>query len=155
MTITNKEENGVSHKRHIEQKVRMSAANGRTNHRTRIGGRAPFSPVHVFNDWVVYSLEQLLSHALIAPSHNLLLIMSCLPYRTDVANCTSCVEVEGCGYCLSTLQCIDGTSFGPLDGSPCPSWITEVTICPGENRGQSRIVRTRPNLVRYETHFSN
>ncbi|CAN0162239.1 unnamed protein product, partial [Hapterophycus canaliculatus] len=49
---------------------------------------------------------------------------------TDVSNCTSCVGVGGCGYCLSTLQCVDGTSIGPSDGSPCPSWISEPDVCP-------------------------
>lgn len=52
--------------------------------------------------------------------------------RTDVSNCTTCVGVEGCGYCLSTLQCMDGTPLGPSDGSPCPSWITDTETCPGE-----------------------
>lgn len=51
--------------------------------------------------------------------------------RTDVSNCTSCVGVGGCGYCLSTLQCVDGTESGPSDGSPCPSWISEPDVCPG------------------------
>ncbi|CAM9928839.1 unnamed protein product, partial [Ectocarpus sp. 8 AP-2014] len=44
--------------------------------------------------------------------------------------CTSCVGVGGCGYCLSTLQCVDGTSSGPSDGSPCPTWISEPDVCP-------------------------
>lgn len=53
--------------------------------------------------------------------------------RTDVGNCTDCVDVGGCGYCLSTLQCVDGTSIGPSDGSPCPSWIFEADVCPGKS----------------------
>ena len=39
----------------------------------------------------------------------------------------------GCGYCLSTLQCVDGTAIGPSDGSPCPSWIFEAGVCPGKS----------------------
>lgn len=53
--------------------------------------------------------------------------------RTDVANCTSCASASGCGYCLSTLQCLDGTSLGPSDGSPCPTWITSLDGCPGNS----------------------
>lgn len=55
-----------------------------------------------------------------------------------MSNCTSCVGVGGCGYCLSTLQCVDGTASGPSDGSPCPSWISEPDVCPGTLRHVSK-----------------
>ena len=51
-------------------------------------------------------------------------------YWDEVQNCTSCAAAQGCGFCLSTLQCVEGDSLGPLDGSPCPSWVVAPTTCP-------------------------
>ena len=51
-------------------------------------------------------------------------------YWDEVSNCSSCTQVPECGYCLSTLQCVQGDSLGPVDGSPCPSWLSEATECP-------------------------
>ena len=42
------------------------------------------------------------------------------PYWTEVATCTPCASLSGCGYCLSTLACVEGDDSGPSDGSPCP-----------------------------------
>ena len=53
-----------------------------------------------------------------------------LHYRAEVANCSACVTTPGCGYCLSTLQCVEGSSTGPADGLPCPSWLTSSGECP-------------------------
>ena len=53
------------------------------------------------------------------------------PDRVAVGSCTECSAVEGCGFCLSSLQCIPGVESGPLDGVPCPSWIYSSPSCPG------------------------
>jgi len=37
-------------------------------------------------------------------------------YWTEVSQCSPCVTTAGCGYCLSTLTCLDGTVDGPSDG---------------------------------------
>ena len=37
------------------------------------------------------------------------------------ARCDPC-KAAGCGFCVSTLQCLSGTSTGPTNGSPCPQW---------------------------------
>ena len=54
-------------------------------------------------------------------------------YRTEVSKCGLCLGLKGCGYCLSTLRCMDGDHEGPLDGSPCPSWIVDDAGCPGKH----------------------
>lgn len=51
-------------------------------------------------------------------------------YWTEVGKCGGCLGVSGCGYCLSTLTCLDGTVDGPSDGSPCPNWLTQASGCP-------------------------
>ena len=51
-------------------------------------------------------------------------------YRTEVANCGRCVSQPGCGFCLSTLSCANGTETGPLS-FPCPQWrFDEPSSCP-------------------------
>lgn len=52
------------------------------------------------------------------------------PYWDKVAMCGGCLDTAGCGYCLSTLECMDGDSIGPKDGSSCPSWISSKDECP-------------------------
>ena len=51
-------------------------------------------------------------------------------YWTEVSKCSGCLGTSGCGYCLSTLTCLDGTADGPSDGSPCPNWLSEPNSCP-------------------------
>ncbi|GMH56019.1 hypothetical protein TrRE_jg12439, partial [Triparma retinervis] len=51
-------------------------------------------------------------------------------YWTEVGKCGGCLATAGCGYCLSTLTCLDGTADGPGDGSPCPNWLSEPSGCP-------------------------
>ncbi|CAM9298518.1 unnamed protein product, partial [Phaeothamnion confervicola] len=45
--------------------------------------------------------------------------------------CPGCLAVAGCGYCLSTLQCLEGTISGPGGGAPCPNWLADDEACPG------------------------
>ena len=52
------------------------------------------------------------------------------PCRVEAAKCVDCVEKEGCGYCLSTLRCVNGGVQGPADGSPCPNWVHDNGQCP-------------------------
>jgi hypothetical protein len=52
--------------------------------------------------------------------------------RVEAAKCSSCLGTNGCGYCLSTLRCVEGSDGGPSDGSPCPNWVFETSECPGE-----------------------
>lgn len=51
--------------------------------------------------------------------------------RNEVQNCTACVSQPQCGFCLSTLQCVDGDVDGPADGAPCPDWTHVPVDCPG------------------------
>jgi len=51
-------------------------------------------------------------------------------YWREVSNCDGCLAIDGCGYCLSTLTCSEGSIFGPSDGSPCPNWATSSERCP-------------------------
>ena len=41
----------------------------------------------------------------------------------ESSQCSPCVAHPKCGYCLSTLTCIEGDEYGTLDGSPCPAFI--------------------------------
>ena len=47
-----------------------------------------------------------------------------------VSRCPACAQASQCGYCMSTLQCMEGTSLGPSNGTPCPSWTFDGSICP-------------------------
>ena len=52
-------------------------------------------------------------------------------YWDAVAKCPACISEVGCGYCLSTLMCLPGIDeSGPTDGSSCPDWTIDSTICP-------------------------
>lgn len=52
-------------------------------------------------------------------------------YWDAITSCGPCVR-KGCGYCLSTLQCMGGDQHGPRAGSmPCPEWVwNEEASCP-------------------------
>jgi hypothetical protein len=56
------------------------------------------------------------------------------PYWTEIASCNPCIAEAGCGYCLSTLSCVEGDDLGPFVG-PCPDWVTTNTVatCPGKS----------------------
>ena len=51
-------------------------------------------------------------------------------YWDAVGKCSECNLKSDCGFCLSTLQCLEGTDVGPLDGIPCPSWTFQKETCP-------------------------
>jgi hypothetical protein len=52
-------------------------------------------------------------------------------YWDAVAKCPACSAEGGCGYCLSTLQCLPGVDgSGPNDGSSCPNWAFDSKSCP-------------------------
>ena len=53
-----------------------------------------------------------------------------LPYWQQVNQCTSCSTNPKCGFCLSTLKCVEGDDVGPLDNTPCPDWRFENFECP-------------------------
>lgn len=57
--------------------------------------------------------------------------MTKLKTRDALGRCPACTGFEKCGYCLSTLQCVEGNAAGPLDKSPCPSWSYASDGCPG------------------------
>ena len=66
-------------------------------------------------------------------SHPPSLCFSVAPTRSEVAQCGGCVGTGGCGYCLSTLRCVEGSAVGPSDGSPCPNWYDHfpqyISLC--------------------------
>jgi hypothetical protein len=51
-------------------------------------------------------------------------------FWVSVGRCPSCTEDIGCGFCESTLQCLNGTASGPSDGKACPSWSFGLDSCP-------------------------
>ncbi len=52
--------------------------------------------------------------------------------RDAIGRCDSCTALPNCGFCVSTLKCIDGLESGPTDGSPCPAWSFGGSDCPGK-----------------------
>ena len=46
-------------------------------------------------------------------------------FWSQSSNCSPCAAHPQCGYCLSTLTCLEGDAYGPLDGSPCPNFLFE------------------------------
>lgn len=51
-------------------------------------------------------------------------------YWDMVEICMPCLATEGCGFCHSTLQCIEGDVSGPFSGPPCPDWLASTEDCP-------------------------
>ena len=51
-------------------------------------------------------------------------------FWVSVGRCIPCIQSTGCGFCQSTLQCLDGTLNGPSDGFPCPTWMYSMDQCP-------------------------
>ena len=51
-------------------------------------------------------------------------------YWQAVSRCTKCNALPNCGYCLSTLQCVEGAKSGAFNGVSCPSWTYEEDHCP-------------------------
>ena len=50
-------------------------------------------------------------------------------YWTTASGCSSCAKHPSCGYCVSTLTCLEGDVYGPIDGSPCPDFLfQEATV---------------------------
>jgi hypothetical protein len=52
-------------------------------------------------------------------------------HRDAIARCNECNNINGCGFCLSSLQCMSGAISGPSDGAVCPSWTYLNASCPG------------------------
>jgi hypothetical protein len=53
-------------------------------------------------------------------------------FWVSIGRCASCAQEQYCGFCQSTLQCLNGTIEGPLNGVPCPSWSFSGDSCPGK-----------------------
>lgn len=51
-------------------------------------------------------------------------------YWDAVSKCPDCNAMNGCGFCLSTLRCMEGTESGPSSDMPCPTWAFDQTACP-------------------------
>lgn len=50
--------------------------------------------------------------------------------RDSISKCSGCLDLLYCGFCVSSLQCIEGSNEGPSDGSHCPTWIHgNATAC--------------------------
>jgi hypothetical protein len=58
--------------------------------------------------------------------------------RDAMGRCSECNNIDGCGFCLSSLQCLRGTETGPsssqvIHGADCQSWTYLNTTCPGRS----------------------
>ena len=51
-------------------------------------------------------------------------------YYEAISDCGACAANPSCGFCLSTLQCMERGSNGPLSGLPCNYWLTAAAECP-------------------------
>ena len=52
-------------------------------------------------------------------------------YWDAVGKCPSCTSITGCGFCMSSLQCLEGNDKGPTNGLPCSSCSFSNVTCPG------------------------
>lgn len=52
-------------------------------------------------------------------------------YWDAVGKCPVCASNQGCGFCMSSLQCLEGNDNGPINGLPCSSWSFSNITCPG------------------------
>ena len=51
-------------------------------------------------------------------------------YYEAISDCGACTANTQCGFCLSTLQCLEGEGDGPASGLPCNYWLTSTVECP-------------------------
>ena len=51
-------------------------------------------------------------------------------YYEAISDCATCTENAQCGFCLSTLQCLEGGGDGPASGLPCSYWLASTGECP-------------------------
>ena len=51
-------------------------------------------------------------------------------YWESVGRCPSCTNLESCGFCESSLQCLDGAESGPSGNIPCLTWSFQEISCP-------------------------
>lgn len=52
-------------------------------------------------------------------------------YWDAVSKCPECTNIIGCGFCMSSLQCLEGNDKGPTADLPCSSWSFSNNSCPG------------------------
>jgi len=52
-------------------------------------------------------------------------------YWDAVSKCPVCTSMKSCGFCMSSLQCLEGNEKGPTTGLPCSSWSFSNSSCPG------------------------
>lgn len=51
-------------------------------------------------------------------------------FAESAGRCPSCIADIGCGFCESSLQCLNGSASGPSGSLPCPSWLFDENSCP-------------------------
>ena len=51
-------------------------------------------------------------------------------YYEAISDCGACTANSLCGFCLSTLQCLEGRVDGPSNGLPCSYWLATTAECP-------------------------
>ena len=51
-------------------------------------------------------------------------------YFEAIGDCSACAANAHCGFCLSTLQCLERGNDGPSSGLPCNYWLTGAEECP-------------------------
>jgi len=52
-------------------------------------------------------------------------------YDEAIRDCGACAANFQCGFCLSTLQCLErGSNDGPSSEFPCNYWLTSAEDCP-------------------------
>ena len=54
----------------------------------------------------------------------------CFLFRDVIKNCTQCASHVNCGFCHSSLLCMEGDEIGPLDSTPCADWLFSQGECP-------------------------
>jgi hypothetical protein len=56
-----------------------------------------------------------------------------MPCSSGSASCSACLALGStCGWCQSSLTCIEGNRFGPSTPSGCDNWAWYYTYCAGD-----------------------
>lgn len=46
--------------------------------------------------------------------------------------CSECLSRPGCGFCMSTGECLNGSDHGQAQQPQCPFWLASGALCPIE-----------------------
>lgn len=97
---------------------------------------------------IVFTVAALVVSSQLLSANNTTASSACSQYSAkdsddfwvSIGRCASCAQEQYCGFCQSTLQCLNGTIDGPVNGVPCPMWSFSSDSCPGKDKSNINLL---------------